>query len=802
MTAHALPVQLTSFVGREVELAEITHLLSEPSCRLLTLTGPGGIGKTRLAIEVARQTSFSNGAYFVALQPLTSPDFIISTIAASLNYTFFGEQEPKTQLLNYLREQSLLLVLDNFEHLLEGADLLPEILETAPSVKLLVTSRERLRLREEWMFDVRGLSFPDDKQPAELEAYSAIELFMQSARRVGYVPQATDKTSIIGICQLVEGMPLAIELAAAWVRVMPCAAIAREIERSLDILTTTTRNIPEKHRSMHAAFEHSWILLSEEEQAVFRKLSVFRGGFTREAAEEVAGASLAILASLVDKSLLRVDATGRCTLHELLRQFADDQLDRAGEIEAVRDAHNAYYTRLLEQRWRPMRSYLQVRTLDEIDIELENIRTAWQRMVEKRDTTQLSVAVYPFWYYCDLRGRYHDALALFNQAQDVLRSEESSPEVERVIAQMMTRRGFLYVSLGKPEEGRALAADGLETLQRVGTVEDLVLGLDSICLTSLWIRDFHTQKENAEQAVQLAKRTDDRWLLARSTYWLADAVMYLAGNSAPSPDFESAQRLGEEALDLAEACGDLWLRALASGEVLGGIALSSGDYAEKRRRTEQSLTLFEQLGQPVTIAQTHWGIGVGCMGTSDYSAAAYHYLQSLKILSENKCSFAHQIRALLFITDVWRAQGARAEAVELLTLCLHHRETLAFSRKEAEQRLREIQTEVLPQMFAAAQQRGRQLELQQVVKELLRELPAKTDDPQTQSNQSLFDPLTRRELEILRLVASGLSNREIAEALVLAPSTVKWYVSELLSKLEVTNRTQAGIRARELGLLS
>jgi DNA-binding NarL/FixJ family response regulator len=190
------------------------------------------------------------------------------------------------------------------------------------------------------------------------------------------------------------------------------------------------------------------------------------------------------------------------------------------------------------------------------------------------------------------------------------------------------------------------------------------------------------------------------------------------------------------------------------------------------------------------------------MGTSDYSAAAYHYLQSLKILSENKCSSAHQIRALLFITDVWRAQGARAEAIELLTLCLHHRETLTFSRNEAEQRLRELETEVPPAIFAAAQKRGRVLNLKSVVLELTARHEQSSPASVLPGTEPTSLTFSKRELQVLRLVASGLSNREIAETLVLAPSTVKWYVSEILSKLEVTNRTQAGLRARELGLLN
>ncbi|HLA43443.1 MAG TPA: AAA family ATPase, partial [Aggregatilineales bacterium] len=389
MSAHNLPSQPTAFIGREAELAEISDLLAAPDCRLLTLTGPGGIGKTRLGLEAARlitdenvpATAFSHGVYFVPMQPLTSTDFIIPTIANSLKFIFYDERDPRVQLLDYLHSKHLLLVMDNFEHLLDSADLLPEILAYAPAVKILVTSRERLRLQEEWVLDIHGLPFPEQDDIEAVEDYTAIQLFVQNARRAGYIPQASDAGAIMQICRLVEGIPLAIELAAAWVRILPCEAIAREVEHSLDILTTSLRNVPEKHRSMHAVFEHSWNLLSENEQAVFRKLSVFRGGFRREAAEAVTGANLAILASLVDRSMLRMDTDGRYSLQELLRQYAHYQLDCAGETESTGDAHCAYYAGFLDRRVPVLKGPDQIKALDEIETELDNVRVSWRRAV-------------------------------------------------------------------------------------------------------------------------------------------------------------------------------------------------------------------------------------------------------------------------------------------------------------------------------------------------------------------------------------------------------------------------------------
>jgi DNA-binding SARP family transcriptional activator len=309
--AHNLPPQLTSFIGREEELAEILRLLcDDPDCRLLTLIGPGGIGKTRLALRAAEQAlnTFSDGVYFVPLVGVSGPEFLVSTIADALNIFFSSEGDPRGQLLSHLGEKEMLLVLDSFEHLLGGVGLLSEIVLTAPQVKLLVTSRTRLNLKEEWGFEVEGMRYPltDEAEGQALETYSAVQLFVERAHRVrtGFELLAEDVPAVLQICQLVAGMPLGIELAVFWLRMMPCQEIAHRIEQSLDFLTTSIHNVPERHRSLRAVFEHSWLLLSEDERTVFSRLSVFRGGFHSRAAGRVAGATLPLLSALVDRSLL------------------------------------------------------------------------------------------------------------------------------------------------------------------------------------------------------------------------------------------------------------------------------------------------------------------------------------------------------------------------------------------------------------------------------------------------------------------------------------------------------------------
>jgi predicted ATPase/transcriptional regulator with XRE-family HTH domain len=328
--ANNLPLYPTLFIGRKYEIDIVSSLLLDPACRLLTLTGPGGVGKTRLAVEVARklETQFRDGVFFLSMAPVDLPESIIPALANGLGLITSVSADPNQQVFNHLQDKNILLILDNMEHLVASSSILAEILDHTTFVKLLLTSREQVYLQWEWIFEVQGLQVPEEVAPIDLNAYSAAALFLHRARQVSRYFQITkeETAALVQICKTVDGLPLAIELAASWVRVMSIYEIAHELERSMDLLETSLRDIPERHRSIKMVFDHSWRLLTSDERLTLMKLSVFSGGFSRQAAESVAGVNLIMLSSIVNKSLIRYNnREERYYLHELIRQYAYEQ---------------------------------------------------------------------------------------------------------------------------------------------------------------------------------------------------------------------------------------------------------------------------------------------------------------------------------------------------------------------------------------------------------------------------------------------------------------------------------------------
>jgi predicted ATPase/DNA-binding SARP family transcriptional activator len=453
---HNLPAQTSIFIERKTELESIHHLLAEdPNSRLLTIIGPGGIGKTRLAIEVAYRAlrSFPDGVCFVPLAALASPDHIISAIIENLGLRFFDERYTERYLIQYLQEKHLLLVLDNAEYLLAGMGIISRILQAATGVKVLVTSRERLNLMDEITFILGAMAYPEQDSDSEPLDYGAVQLLVHYARmaRPGLILDRQALEGAVRICRLVQGMPLALVLAAGWMEVLSFPEIAEEISQSFDFLESETRDLPERQRSVRAAFVYSWKRLSPDEQAVFACLSVFREGFTRKAAEAVAGTSLRTLRNLIDRSFISLGQNGKYEVHELLRQFGEEYLFALGKAEDVYTAHSRYFLTLVAGLEQEIKGANLFRALDQIESELENIRSAWGWAAAHRDDAAIDGAVESLYLYFALRSRYKEGAEFLGSAHHQVQPKPGEKQPS-VCGRVLARYAWILSLHSKPDE--------------------------------------------------------------------------------------------------------------------------------------------------------------------------------------------------------------------------------------------------------------------------------------------------------------------------------------------------------------
>ncbi len=418
---HNLPYQTTAFIGREPDTANVLALLADPHCRLVTLVGIGGVGKTRLAVQCAGQLvdAFPDGVCFVSLDAV-SASFLPSAIADALQLHLFGQDDPRTQLLSLLRHRQQLLIFDSFEHLVRKAAFVAQILAAAPGIKLLVTSREVLNLIEEWVYPVSGLSTPTEEDTDDIESFGATRLFIDRARRIQKDFSASDdKKWIIKICLMVGGMPLAIELLTPWLSVLSCQQISYELEHNSDFIAGSRRDLPERHQSMRAVFMHSWQLLSAEEQNVFMRTAVFRGAFSREAAQQVAGASLWTLASLANKSLITMGKDQRYDLHPLVRHYAEEQLAERSDLEnSTRLSHSQFFARWL----------LQTHPIESTALwdNAENTWTGLAYALQQQNVEAIADYGRGLWRHFETTGWYRveeDILTLYQQSIEALQSQ-------------------------------------------------------------------------------------------------------------------------------------------------------------------------------------------------------------------------------------------------------------------------------------------------------------------------------------------------------------------------------------------
>jgi predicted ATPase/DNA-binding CsgD family transcriptional regulator len=621
------PAPVTAFVGRRREIGEVNARLEH--ARLLCITGPAGCGKTRLALQVAEEMAhtFPHGITFIPLESVGQADNLLWIIAEHLGMQFNPQRAPFDQLLRHLQDKRMLLVLDNFEHLIPAAQLLTDILRAAPEVKLLVTSRERLQVYGETVYVLGGLELPSSKGHRHAPDAESVQLFLQSAKAINpdLEVRLGDLQQVIRICDLVDGMPLALELAATWIDVLPLRDLVAELEDSIDILRAKELGFPHNQASMRAAINRSWEKLDAHHRAAFRRLSVFRGGFTREAAEGIARVSLHNLKRLAGKSFLRFDAArGRFQMHELLRHFGAEQLIASGEAAQFAEAHANYFAAFMEARWPLLKGRRQRIALRAIKADLQNVRTAWNFWVERRKASKIQKFLHGFWVMYDILGWYPSGIELFEAAASHMR-DESSTEAKAVLGWMLAAQGFYQVAGGyNSRKGFSLAREGVEILEVLDQPQIMLVPLISLFITAVRVNDHQMISEAAEKCLRAAQQTGDAWGIAK-------AKQLRALKAIEDSDHELAAQVGREALKVFQELGDRWSESVLCIEVLGPLQISLHDFDQARDWIDRGLRAAQEIGFDYSIQMAYWQRGYIEALQGNYKQAGDHWQKALSI---------------------------------------------------------------------------------------------------------------------------------------------------------------------------
>jgi DNA-binding SARP family transcriptional activator/predicted ATPase/Tfp pilus assembly protein PilF len=746
---HNLPAETTVFIGRAGELESLRRRLADPTCRLVTLTGLGGVGKTRLALHLAALNTeiFLNGVWFVPLAAL-QPEGLVPAIAEAVQFSF-SSGEHKKQLFNFLRQKEMLIVLDNFEHLLSSSPFLTEILRAAPAVKLLVTSRERLDIEGEWTMEISGLEVP--LTSSAVDSFSAAQLFLQGAARAGGNLAEPDFAAVADICRMVGGLPLGLEIAAAWTRSMRPAVIADEIRRGLDFLASTRRDLPERQRSLRVIFESTWGRLTGAGQRTLARLAVFSGGFTMEAAGKVTGASASVFAELTDKALVQQTAE-RFELHEVIRQFALEKLTAEPDLLAdARGDHARYFADLARNL--SLRSERQ--TFPVMQRELENMRAAWAWAAGQVDVAVLANLA-PFTKrYLDVQGRYREGIELFNAALERLGAPASPESLSfdergRLIARLLAYKGLLMADAGEPEKSRTVLETCLAYFRRAGDGEQI-----AVCLNGLGNASRFVGQEREAAVFYREELTLARSLNNRQEETTALNNLALVFNSLG--ELAEAERMHRECLALRREMGDS-LGVSSSLVNLGVVLFDQRRFAEAKTCLAESIEISRQLNQARQLAASLGNLGGILVEEGRYDAALQLFLQGLEIHRNTGYRFgtaialdnvgtayfhlgnkrealyylrqsireAGEIRADFVILDalVWVAglfaqHGNRERAMELLSMIVAHPKVDLETVGNAKKEILQVAKALSPEIVTMAQNRGQQLALAEVVDSIL-----------------------------------------------------------------------------------
>jgi len=759
-----LPLRLSSFIGRGREVAELQTVLSDH--RLITLTGPGGAGKTRLAIEVASEVvhDFRDGAWLVELAPLSDPDLVAQAVAQALGVREAPGRPLIGALLEHLEGREALLVLDNCEHLIDAcATLADALLRLCPKVRILASGREALSIAGERTWPVPSLSSPDfhNLPPVQdLKSYEAIRLFVERARAV--VPtfelMENNAPAVARLCRILDGMPLAIELAAARVRVLSVEQISSRLEDSFALLTGGSRTALPRQRTLRAAIGWSYELLSEEEQVLLGELSVFAGGFALESAESVCSGEgieepevLDLLTSLVDKSLVQVSEQGgeaRYRLLETVRQYGREKLEKAGTEPNIRRRHAEFFLRFAERTEPRINGKERELWLARLDAEHDNLRAAlaWtQESVEAEMGLRLAGALSWFWFHREYWSEWRRWL----DGMLAIRESAGGPGPAAARAKALSGAGFLAWMQGDQGQARSQLEESVALWRAVGDKQGLAQALRFLSGSFESRGDYVAARPLAEESVKLFREGDD-------TFGLGISLSRLGITALAQGDYEVARAALEEGVEICREIEDDWALALALRN-LGIGALREGDLEEAVVRLAESLGVLRETGNPL-------------------------YMQNLELLAAAVSMRGdHRRAAILF-----GAAEALREAVGAFVLPLY--------RAEYDRGLAAARAGLDETTLGAAWSEGRAMMPGEAI-----EYALKTEEPSASPKGTAG--LSEREQEVLRLVAEGLTDAQVAEKLYLSPRTVGWHLRSVYRKLGVPSRAAAAKAAVERSLI-
>ena len=763
---HNLPLELSSFVGREKELAEVERLLEET--RLLTLTGSGGCGKTRLALAAAAELveGYEDGVWVVELAPLADPALVPQVVASTLGVREQPGRSLTEALSYYLRTRKVLLVLDNCEHLIDAcAELAEALLHSCPELRILATSREALGITGEVAWPVPSLSLPDLRRLPDIESltrYESARLFVERAAAVkpSFALTAQNAPSVAQICYRLDGIPLALELAAARAKVLPVEEIANRLDDCFRLLSAGSRTAMPRHRTLHATMDWSHELLPEEEQILFRRLSVFAGGFTLDAAESVCAgeglerdAVLDLLSHLVDKSLVRMreeSGEARYRLLETIRQYGREKLSGSGEAERFRERHAGYYLALAEAAEPELKGAWQVAWLERFEQEHDNLRAAISWSLERsnlQDAARLGWALWLFWW---IRGHFAEGRRPMDQA---LLGEGNAAMPASARAQALYVAGTMACGQGDHRSAEPLLDESATLFRELGDRRGVAYALGSAAVLAITQERYERGIVYSEEATDLFLEVGDKWGAAPMLG--CSAVGWLNRG-----EHGRAKSLAERGLALCRETGDKHGTSIALN-TLAGVAQAERNYERARDLFEEGLTVSAELGNQADV--------VHCLAGLASIAAAEGTI----------------VRAAC----LWGAAEALFEKIEAVYAYVPDR-SLHRSQVTARSLIEEAAWE-------AAWAEGRTMSPEQAIAYALDH----SATPETASPETYPAGLSAREADVLRLIATGLTNAEVAEKLFLSSRTVEWHLSSIYRKLGLHSRSEATRFAAEHDLL-